>query len=183
MSPNSAHSSVGWAWPGSRCPKRWPHVPNPISTSPSRLYVPPKRENVSRQFINEYRAELDRLRSVSGRRREGVLSETFGYCEAKDADDVIDNCFSVNEDQGPRRYYLSSLSTLPWAELGEENPTKNSGKPKSITSDDLHIWSLWLALATVDFAAALNQAVAKGVFEIARLKAAEQSPTQPRSGQ
>ena len=32
---------------------------------------------MSRQFINEYRAELDRLRSVSGSRREGVLSEAF----------------------------------------------------------------------------------------------------------
>ena len=32
---------------------------------------------MSRQLINEYRAELDRLRSVSGSRREGVLSEAF----------------------------------------------------------------------------------------------------------
>jgi hypothetical protein len=32
---------------------------------------------VSRQLINEYRAELDRLRAVSGSRREGVLSEAF----------------------------------------------------------------------------------------------------------
>ena len=32
---------------------------------------------MSRQFINEYRAELDRLRSVSGSRREGVMSEAF----------------------------------------------------------------------------------------------------------
>ena len=32
---------------------------------------------MSRQLINEYRAELDRLRQVSGSRREGVLSEAF----------------------------------------------------------------------------------------------------------
>ena len=32
---------------------------------------------VSKQLINEYRAELDRLRRVSGSRREGVLSEAF----------------------------------------------------------------------------------------------------------
>ena len=32
---------------------------------------------VSKQLINEYRAELDRLRAVSGSRREGVLSEAF----------------------------------------------------------------------------------------------------------
>ena len=32
---------------------------------------------MSRQLINEYRAELDRLRAVSGSRREGVLSEAF----------------------------------------------------------------------------------------------------------
>ena len=32
---------------------------------------------MSRQLINEYRAELDRLRAVSGSRREGVLSEVF----------------------------------------------------------------------------------------------------------
>ena len=32
---------------------------------------------MSRQFINEYRAELDRLRAVSGSRREGMLSEAF----------------------------------------------------------------------------------------------------------
>ena len=32
---------------------------------------------VSRQLINEYRAELDRLRAVSGSRREGVLSDAF----------------------------------------------------------------------------------------------------------
>jgi len=32
---------------------------------------------VSRQLINEYRAELDRLRAVSGSRREGVRSEAF----------------------------------------------------------------------------------------------------------
>ena len=32
---------------------------------------------MSRQLINEYRAELDRLRQVSGSRREGVLSDAF----------------------------------------------------------------------------------------------------------
>lgn len=32
---------------------------------------------MSRQLINEYRAELDRLRAVSGSRREGVLREAF----------------------------------------------------------------------------------------------------------
>ena len=32
---------------------------------------------MSRQLINEYRAELDRLRAVSGSRREGVLSDAF----------------------------------------------------------------------------------------------------------
>ena len=32
---------------------------------------------MSRQLINEYRAELDRQRAVSGSRREGVLSEAF----------------------------------------------------------------------------------------------------------
>ena len=32
---------------------------------------------MSKQLINEYRAELDRLRAVSGSRREGVLSEAF----------------------------------------------------------------------------------------------------------
>uniref|UniRef100_UPI0035CA4010 hypothetical protein n=1 Tax=uncultured Sphingomonas sp. TaxID=158754 RepID=UPI0035CA4010 len=32
---------------------------------------------MSKQLINEYRAELDRLRTVSGSRREGVLSEAF----------------------------------------------------------------------------------------------------------
>lgn len=34
-------------------------------------------EPVSRQLINEYRAELDRLRAVSGSRRESVLREAF----------------------------------------------------------------------------------------------------------
>jgi hypothetical protein len=33
--------------------------------------------SVSRQLINEYRTDLDRLRAVSGSRREGVLSEAF----------------------------------------------------------------------------------------------------------
>ena len=32
---------------------------------------------MSRQLINEYRADLDRLRTVSGSRREGVLSDAF----------------------------------------------------------------------------------------------------------
>jgi hypothetical protein len=32
---------------------------------------------LSRQLINEYRAELDRLRAVSGSRRESVLREAF----------------------------------------------------------------------------------------------------------
>ncbi len=32
---------------------------------------------MSRQLINEYRAEFDRLRQISGSRREGVLSEPF----------------------------------------------------------------------------------------------------------
>ncbi|WP_375288433.1 hypothetical protein [Sphingomonas sp.] len=32
---------------------------------------------MSRQLINEYRAELDRLRQVSGSRRESVLREAF----------------------------------------------------------------------------------------------------------
>ncbi len=30
-----------------------------------------------RQLINEYRGELDRLRSISGSRRESVLREAF----------------------------------------------------------------------------------------------------------
>lgn len=32
---------------------------------------------MSRQLINEYRAELDRVRQVSGSRREGTVSEPF----------------------------------------------------------------------------------------------------------
>ncbi|MFD1951917.1 hypothetical protein ACFSGX_14180 [Sphingomonas arantia] len=32
---------------------------------------------MSRQLINEYRADLDRLRSISGSRRESVLREAF----------------------------------------------------------------------------------------------------------
>ncbi len=32
---------------------------------------------MSRQLINEYRADLDRLRQVSGSRRESVLREAF----------------------------------------------------------------------------------------------------------
>ncbi len=32
---------------------------------------------MSRQLINEYRAELDKLRQVSGSRRESVLREAF----------------------------------------------------------------------------------------------------------
>jgi hypothetical protein len=32
---------------------------------------------MSRQLINEYRTELDRLKSVSGSRRESVLREAF----------------------------------------------------------------------------------------------------------
>jgi len=32
---------------------------------------------MSRQLINEYRAELDRLRQISGSRRESVLREAF----------------------------------------------------------------------------------------------------------
>ncbi len=32
---------------------------------------------MSRQLINEYRAELDKLRQVSGSRRESVLRESF----------------------------------------------------------------------------------------------------------
>lgn len=35
------------------------------------------RTRLSRQFINEYRAELDRLRTVSGSQREIVLCEAF----------------------------------------------------------------------------------------------------------
>ena len=32
---------------------------------------------MSQHLINEYRAELDRLRAISGSRRESVLSEAF----------------------------------------------------------------------------------------------------------
>ena len=32
---------------------------------------------MSRQLINEYRGELDRLRSISGSQRESVLREAF----------------------------------------------------------------------------------------------------------
>lgn len=43
-----------------------------------RAPAPPgKVATVSNQLINEYRAELDRLRAVSGSRRESVLREAF----------------------------------------------------------------------------------------------------------
>ena len=35
------------------------------------------KPRLSRQLINEYRAELDKLRQVSGSRRESVLREAF----------------------------------------------------------------------------------------------------------
>ena len=41
----------------------------------SNLCIP--RISVSRQIINEYRAELDRLRIASGSRRESILREAF----------------------------------------------------------------------------------------------------------
>ena len=36
-----------------------------------------KESDLSRQLINEYRADLDRLRQISGGRRESVLREAF----------------------------------------------------------------------------------------------------------
>ena len=39
--------------------------------------TPEEMQHLSRQLINEYRAELDKLRAVSGSRREGVLSDAF----------------------------------------------------------------------------------------------------------
>jgi hypothetical protein len=85
------------------------------------------------------------------------------------------SAITINEDDGPRTYYLSSLSNLPWAELGERPPFPVSGKPEAIMSNDLHSWGLWLAHVAKDFGAAFNHAASTGVFEIVSPVTPEQS--------
>ena len=76
----SALAKAGTArWRGQHChqgrsskARPFPFAPSPAKVNPLGWGV-----RVSRQHINEYRAELDRLRAVSGSRREGVLSDAF----------------------------------------------------------------------------------------------------------
>ena len=44
---------------------------------PATVVVGGAKRRMSQHLINEYRAELDRLRAVSGSRRESVLREAF----------------------------------------------------------------------------------------------------------
>ena len=57
---------------------------------------------VSKQLINEYRAELDRLRVVSGSRREGVLSEAVKDLLMRCGSDSIQNGSSLADVYGRR---------------------------------------------------------------------------------
>ena len=50
---------------------------HPCPNPPPPPQAAPGRATISRQLINEYRADLDRLRAVSGSRRESVLREAF----------------------------------------------------------------------------------------------------------
>ena len=90
--------------------------------------------------------------------------------------------FGINEDDGPRRYYLSSLSCLPWELTGSEKPTE-ADDPEVITSSDLHGWGLWLEALTRDFSAASRHAMRTGVFEIVTPKTKVPPAAHPQNPQ
>lgn len=134
------------------------------------------------------RVKIERLRKAA-KRHEGIgpnLSARLTYFHDRAIpirNSLAHGAFSSNEDDGPRRYFVSSLSSLPWKELGQEPPAQKSEPPKVITSHELHAWGLWFSLFKEDlrrvYAAGPN-----GMLEIdqprSKVPPADRQPTGPQ---
>ncbi|QUT05263.1 hypothetical protein KFK14_20055 [Sphingobium phenoxybenzoativorans] len=71
----------------------------------------------------------------------------------------------THAESGPQRYYASSIASLPWKELGMDNPAP-SNPPITIMPEQLLGWGTWFNHFYMDLSQAFNLAIATGEFEI-----------------
>lgn len=69
-------------------------------------------------------------------------------------------------ENGPDRYFASSLGSMPWRELNDEPPSFATRPPIVITPEELLGWGAWFAQFAQDLSAAFNLATQTGEFEI-----------------
>ncbi len=78
---------------------------------------------------------------------------------------LVHSVLTYSEDAGPRKYFISGLSNMPWVELGMGEPTTSS-KPDIISSIDLYAWATWLSFFGQDLNAMQPLAIAQKQLEI-----------------
>ena len=83
---------------------------------------------------------------------------------------LVHSALTFSEDDGPRRYFMSSLSNMPWAELGM-GPPKTTRKPEVVTSLELYRFGVWMSFLSQDLITVLPLALARKELEIANPKA------------
>jgi hypothetical protein len=88
--------------------------------------------------------------------------------------------FMINEDDGPRRYYLGTMAYVRWFNAMGTKDQHKEEEPEALTSADLHGWGLWLRALTHDLIDATQQAMQTGTFEIARPQSPVPSAPHPR---
>lgn len=82
---------------------------------------------------------------------------------------VVHSALTFSEDDGPRRYFMSSLSNMPWAELNM-GPPRTNRKPEVVTSLDMYRLGVWLSYLSQDLITVLPLALARKELEIAHPK-------------
>jgi hypothetical protein len=73
--------------------------------------------------------------------------------------------FAICEDDGPRRYFLFTLSNMPWGELKFGTPL-TPDKPETIPSLEIYACAMWVNTFRKDLLSVMNAAIDGASLEV-----------------
>jgi hypothetical protein len=115
------------------------------------------------------RVKIERFRVIAKGKIGPNLAARLKYFEdkARPIRNRLSHAMMTRSESGPSVYFASALSSMPWREWGEPEPSHPTRPPVVITPEQLLGWGAWFARFTEDLNAAFKLSLLTGVFEIA----------------
>jgi len=118
----------------------------------------------------DVRTKIKRIRDAAKKKR-GIgknLHKRFLFFE-KNAislrNTISHNSFAICEDEGERRYFMFSISNMPWRELNMGIPS-TSKEPQSITALEIYACAIWVNTFRKDLLSVMDDATLDVALEV-----------------
>jgi hypothetical protein len=114
------------------------------------------------------RVKIERLRAIAKDKIGSKLAARLKYFEekARPIRNRLAHAAMGRSEQGPKVYFASSLSSMPWKEWGEDEPPHRTKPPIAISPEQLLGWGGWMVAFASDLTQAHRAFRTTGVFEI-----------------